>query len=163
MRHIAPTLLAALALAACAAEPVSVVLTPTTPEIADLLTAADLRWEAAGVAPERIIIGEGGAPVRFVPGRPASETRVIGRGHDFAGVRWMELGWLSVENATHEMGHALGIGRPELDVDHIEGPECGDVPDRPTMCPAAGAVITARDLELACSVGRCTGFEPEVD
>jgi hypothetical protein len=163
MRRIAPTLLAALALAACSAEPVSVVLTPTTPEIADLLTAADLRWEATGVAPERIIIGEGGAPVRFVPGRGASETRSFGRGHDFAGVRWMELDVLSLEMATHEMGHALGIGRPELDISHIEGPECGHVPERPTMCPAPGGVITAPDLELACSVGRCTHFEPESD
>lgn len=154
---------AVLALApACMPESVQVVtLTPETPELEQLMRAADARWEAAGVDPDRIQIGPGGAPVRLVPGRaPVAETRTVGRGHVFAGVRWMELYSLDLDVATHEIGHALHIGMPELDIVHIEGAECEGA-DRAMMCAHVGNAIGAHDLELACTVGACTHFSPE--
>jgi len=152
----------ALALTACMPESVQVVvLTPETPELEQLLRAADARWEAAGIDADRIQIGPGGAPVRLVPERaPVAETRTVGRGHVFAGVRWVELYSLDLDVATHELGHALHIGMPELDIVHIDDAECqGD--DRPLMCAHVGHRITADDLELACSVGACSHFTPE--
>jgi hypothetical protein len=152
---------AALALLACSPEPVtSVVLTPTTPELAEVLRLADERWEAAGVSRDRIIIGESGAPVRFVPERaPISETRTTYRASDFMGVRWMELSSLDVDNATHELGHALGIGgfiSHPFDEADCEGS------DRPLMCRIGGSHISEPDLEVACSVGDCAHFDPEI-
>ena len=83
--------LAALALVACETESVeAVVLAPETAELAEVLLAADARWEVAGVAPERIqiaAVGGDGAPVRYVPERaPVSETRTYKRGSAYAGL-----------------------------------------------------------------------------
>ena len=167
-------LLALVLLAGCLPESVeAVVLTPTTPEVEQVLRAADARWEAAGVAPDRIQIAPGGAPVRLVPERcesilPGScvaETRTMGRGHAFAGVRWMELYNLDVDIATHEMGHALGIKfHPDQDTQNYPDgvADCGaDVTSRPLMCSHVGAVISASDLDEACAAGPCERFTPE--
>jgi len=148
---------------------VSVVLTPETPELDALLREADARWEAAGVAAERIVIGPGGAPVRLVPERaPAAETLTRGRGKEFAGVRWMELYNLDIAVAMHELGHALGIKyhHDELvtaaDVENgAEPPPCGEVSTRATMCSHVGNLIRTEDLELACDAGACMHFTPE--
>jgi hypothetical protein len=154
---------AGLALSACLPESAQVVmLTPETPELAELLRAADARWESAGVDPDRIQIGPGGAPVRLVPERaPVAETRTVGRGHVFAGVRWMELYSLDLDVATHELGHALHIGYPELDLMHLPEADCAGE-DRPLMCAHVGKAIGAADLDLACSVGACSHFTPEL-
>jgi hypothetical protein len=172
-RWIAPL---ALALAAgCLPESVDVVvLTPTTPEVEQVLLAADARWEAAGVAPDRIQIAPGGAPVRLVPercgsilpGKCVAETRRVMRGHAFRGVRWMELYDLDVDVAAHEMGHALGI-KFHIDADVESYPDgvadCGsDGAHRPLMCSSAGPAIVASDLDAACSAGACERFTPEL-
>jgi hypothetical protein len=159
IRRLAPL---ALALVACMPESAEVViLTPETPELEALMLAADLRWEAAGVHPDRIQIGPGGAPVRLVPERaPVAETRTVGRGHVFAGVRWVELYSLDLDVATHELGHALHIGMPELDIVHLPEADCAGA-ERPLMCALVGHAISAPDLELACSVGDCLHFTPE--
>lgn len=155
-----------LLLSACGPDAVeTVVLTPESPEIDTLLRAADARWEAAGVAADRLQIGAGGAPVRYVPERAGiSETRVSWRAGEFAGVRWMELDALHVDVATHELGHALGIGHGFVShpVEH-ESPEAcePDAVNRPLMCSHGGAVITEDDLSRACEGGDCTHFEPE--
>lgn len=157
-------LLALLALAACAQEPAeSVTLTPDSPELEAVLRAADARWEAAGVDPDRVIVGEGGSPVRLVPGRaPVAETRTVKRGADFAGVRWVELYSLDVDVATHELGHVLGIEWATPESKHLGGPACdAGQHERPTMCAVVGGTITAADLDLACAVGDCTHFSPE--
>lgn len=167
MRALA-ALLTLTALAACAPESVEVVvLTPETPELAALLHAADQRWEAAGVAPERIQIGPGGAPVRLVPERaPVAVTRTRGQGSAYRGVRWMELYSLDVDVATHEVGHALGIdavGFVRHSLDERDG--CTAATMRPIMCShsAPGVdVITSADLELACAAGDCAHFSPEL-
>ena len=101
----------ALAALGCAAEaPVSVTLTPESEAVGEALRAADARWEAAGVAADRIVVaavGSEGTPVRLVPARAgSSETRVSYRGGDFAGVKWIELDSLNLNMVTHEMGHA---------------------------------------------------------
>lgn len=142
----------------------SVVLTPETPEVEAVLRAADQRWEAAGVAPERIQIGPGGAPVRLVPERaPAAETRTIGRGSEYVGVRWMELYSLDEAVALHELGHVLGINAIGFVRHPFEGSECDvDPSDRPLMCAHVGNRISDQDLELACSAGDCTQFAPEL-
>lgn len=166
-------LLVACGLAACLPESVeTVVLTPTSPEIEAVLLAADARWEAAGVAPERIQVREGGSPVRLVPercnpetGRCIAETRTVGRGTAFGGVRWMELYNLDVGIATHEMGHALGIkyhpdGDPVAEPEGVEA--CApDAPGRPLMCSHVGAAIVSWDVSEACAAGACEHFTPE--
>lgn len=161
MRALAVAL---LALAACAPEAVeSVTLTPTSPEIEDVLRAADARWEAAGVDPDRIVIAEGGAPVRYTPEHaPVSETRIVKRGFSFAGVRFVDLAALDVDVATHELGHALGVDWATPESHHLVGAEC-DLPalERPTLCASAGSVITAEDLAAVCAVGACRWFTPE--
>jgi hypothetical protein len=148
----------AVSMVACMPEQVeTVTLTPETPEIAEVLRAADARWEAAGVAADRIVIGSGGAPVRLVPDRYGHETRVVGQGGTYTGVRWIELLDLHVGAVTHELGHVLGINVVALDAEHIDGSECDvDAPNRPIMCEVIGEKITA------CSVGDCTAFLPEV-
>lgn len=156
-------LLSILAAVACLPESVhSVTLTPTSPEVETVLLAADARWEAAGVAADRIVIGPGGSPVSYVPERaPVSETRVIGRGSAYAGVRWIELADLTIDTAVHEMGHALGINVVALDgEDHVRGGGC-EGNTRAVMCAHVGNAITVDDLDLACSVGACSHFTPE--
>jgi len=160
-------LLLALCLSACLPESVEVVvLTPESPEIEFLLRAADERWEKAGVAPERIQIGPGGARVRYVPERAGiSETRVTWSAGVFRGVKWMELDVLNVDVATHELGHALGIGRGLVShpIEHEQPEACEpDATNRPLMCSRGGVGITERDLTLACDIGDCTHFTPEV-
>lgn len=161
MKHIA-ALLSVLSLCACANEPTdSVTLSPATAEIAQALRAADARWEAAGVDPDRIVIAPvgsaEGAPVRLVPERgPASETHVVFRGTAFAGVRWIELTSLDVHLVTHELGHALGANDSE------DADACGlDVTERPTMCSHVGRKLTAEDLDGVCEAGSCSAFQPE--
>jgi hypothetical protein len=168
MRWIAALVLAA---AGCLPESVeTVVLTPTSPEIEQVLLAADARWEAAGVDPDRIQIGQGGAPVRLVPERCSgtvctAETRTHKQGTAFRGVRWMELYSLDVGLAAHEIGHALGIdSHPDQDPEvHPEGVEaCApDAEGRPLMCSHVGAKLTESDLGDACAVGECPRFTPE--
>jgi hypothetical protein len=164
----------ALTLLACGPEAVeTVVLSPDTVELEAVLREADARWEAAGVAADRIVIGPGGAPVRVVPQeelRVSSKskdvavavTRVTGAAGTYVGVRWMELSSLDLNAATHEMGHALGVNVVVLDMPHLDGPECdADAAHRPLMCEAVGDVITAQDLDMACSSTDCTHFTPE--
>jgi hypothetical protein len=141
----------------------SVTLTPETPALEAVLREADRRWEAAGVAPERIVIGPGGAPVRLVPERaPTAETRTRGRGGVYVGIRWMELHNLDVSMAMHEMGHAIGIGAASVVGHPIDDAEClPDAPSRPLMCPVGGTLITEIDLTLACEVAECVHFAPE--
>ena len=170
-RWIAPLVLAATGLAGCLPESVDVVvLSPTTPEIEAALRAADARWEAAGVAPSRIQIGPGGAPVRLVPERLAlaggagvSETRTTKRGSAFAGVRWIELASLEPGIVLHELGHALDI-EFHPDAEDAEGVEaCAqDVAHRPLMCAHAGSAIGEGDLAAACAAGDCSHFTPEL-
>lgn len=165
------TRLAALAIlaAACAPAPVeSVTLTPTgdrAGEIAAALRAADARWEAAGVAPERILIGGGGAPVRFAPTPEgyAGVTHLLFRDRVFAGVDSIDLSSADVDVVAHELGHALGIGWPMLDDDHAPEEVCAHAPEphRPVMCGRGGVAITAADLDMACGAGTCDHFSPE--
>lgn len=174
--------LIAIALSACAPEPIeTVVLSPESPEVAEALRLADARWEAAGIAADRIVIEPGGSPVRLVerehlhdvPAEATDVTRSIGRGGTYVGVRYMELTSLDLDRVTHEMGHAIGINVVALDVaSHVDGPEtdeeqaklcAADAPNRPLMCRAAGTVITTVDLGLACSVTDCVHFKPEHD
>lgn len=161
----------ALALAACAPESVtSVTLSPTSPEIEAALRAADARWEAAGVDPDRIVIALGGAPVTVVPercagGKCVSETRTHMQAFAFRGVRWIELANLDSAAVAHEVGHALGIefhpdGDPAADPEGVELCAPGAA-DRPLMCSHAGAQITALDVSDACAAGPCVGFRPE--
>lgn len=168
-----PILLAVLALAAAACAPeaaTSVTLAPTSAELADVLRAADARWEAAGVHPDRIQIGpvgsSEGAPVRLVPERaPVAETRTYKRGSEYAGVRWVELYSLDVDVATHELGHVLGIEWATEMSRHLDGAECDSThahTDRAMMCTHVGGAITAADLALACDVGECVTFSPEL-
>lgn len=164
-------LLALAPLAACLPESVeTVTLTPTSPEIEAVLREADARWEAAGVGADRIQIGPGGAPVRLVPERCGSvlpgacvaETRTIGKGTAFAGVRWMELYNLDVGAAAHEMGHAMGIKWHPEDIDAQTAAACAvDAPNRPLMCAHMGASIGEWDVTEACVAGPCEGFSPE--
>jgi hypothetical protein len=173
-----PRWIAALALAlatGCLPESVEVVvLTPESPEVEAVLRAADARWEAAGVAPDRIQIAAGGAPVRLVPercgsviiGKCVAETRRVMRGRAYAGVRFMELYSLDVDVAAHEMGHALGI-HFHIDQDaelHPDGiADCApDAAHRPLMCSSNGPSIAAVDLGEACAAGACEGFTPEL-
>lgn len=162
---------ALLALSACLPESTdSVALSPTTVELEALLLAADARWEAAGVEADRIIIApvgsSDGAPVRLVPERaPTSQTVQMGQGHAFVGVRWMELDRLDLDVATHELGHALGIGGPGHYIQHLDGAEpeaCArPVAERPVMCAYVGAVLDEASLGLACDTGACTEYAPE--
>lgn len=162
-----------LSLVACLPESVkSVTLTPESPEMEAVLRAADARWEAAGVDPDRIKIGPGGAPVRLVTERCGgisedlciAETRTHMQGTAFRGVRWMELYSLDVDLATHEMGHALGIEFHLDDETHDGDPACNpDLPVRPTMCSHVGNVIASADLDRACSSGECEHFTPEAN
>lgn len=167
-RWIAPLLLAALGLPGCLPESVDVVvLTPDTPEIEQALRAADARWEAAGVAPGRIQIREGGAPVRLVPERGnTSQTNTVGHGHAFSGVRSMDLNSLDPAMVLHEMGHALGIkfhpdGDPVADPAGVEVCAPGAA-GRPLMCSHIGRAIAADDLAEACAAGDCSHFTPEL-
>jgi hypothetical protein len=165
--RIAPVL---LALAACAPEgPVSVVLTPETPELAAVLVEADRRWEAAGVAPERIVLGLHGAPVRVMDLGSMDEGVVTGTTvafrseRRFGGVRRMGLASLDIANAVHELGHALGIGVGFVTHPFESDPACAsDAPSRPIMCEVGGDTITELDLTEACSIGACVGFAPEL-
>lgn len=168
--HVAAVTLAVASLVlvltlGCDEAPLSIVLTPQTSELDELLREADRRWEAAGVAPYRIVIGPGGAPVRFVPERaPIAETRTAGRAGKFTAVRWMELyDFNNMAVAMHEMGHALGIGAASVVAHPLDKEECEpDAANRPLMCPVVGGtLITTRDLELACDAGACTHFAPE--
>lgn len=146
----------------------SVTLTPTSSEVEAALLAADARWEAAGVAPDRIVIGPGGAPVRHAPERETSVTMTLG--HDpafgdevFTGVEWIELNSLSLDMVTHELGHALGVAEARFDETHVTGAECAaDAPTRPVMCLHVGSAITEADLDLACEAGDCLYFNPEL-
>lgn len=164
MRHLPA--LALVSLAACLPESVeSVTLSPATPELAVLLAEADARWEAAGVHPDRVIVAPvgsaEGAPVTLNPElAPASITRVTGRGSAFAGVQFMRLSSLRLDDATHEVGHALGLYRGG---GHVDGPECAkDALARPVMCAYVhNSVLTGADLDLACEAGACVGYSPE--
>jgi hypothetical protein len=166
-RWIAPLALLALA-SACQPESVKVVvLTPSTPEIAEALRAADARWEAAGVDPDRIQIGPGGAPVRLVPERGnTSQTNTVGHGHAFSGVTSMDLNCLDAGMVLHEVGHALGI-KYHRDADAAADPAgveaCApDAANRPLMCSHVGHEISADDLAEACAAGACDQFSPEL-
>lgn len=161
-------------LAACAPTPVeSVTLTPTgehAEAIAGALREADARWERAGVAPDRIQIGDDGAPVTLVDSLPQinhehvvlGETRTRGRGSAFMGVRWMHLASLDSYVVTHEMGHALGIYAIGFTRHHDAEGDC-EAPEEtsPVMCAVGGGAITELDLSIACEVGDCTHFNPE--
>lgn len=172
-RWIAPLALLALAAVGCKSESVTIVLSPTTPELEQVLRAADARWEAAGVDPDRIQIAPGGAPVRLVPERCGSilpgacvaETRTTFAGEGLAGVRWMELYSLDVGVATHEMGHALGIQfHPDQDLETYPDGAAVCAPGaahRPLMCSHVGVTIAASDLDEACAAGACEHFTPE--
>lgn len=159
----------ALTLSACAPEAVRVTLTPATAEIEAVLLEADARWEKAGVAADRITIGEGGAPVTVKDLGWAEEGPVLGvtvgrkRGREFIGVRRMELAALDLPEVIHEMGHALGIAVGRVHPFEETG-ECDpEITERPNMCAIdAGALITEKDLTEACAVGACTHFTPEV-
>lgn len=164
-RWIAPLALAALGLVGCLPENVeTVVLTPTSPEIEQALRAADARWEAAGVDPDRIQIGPGGAPVTLVPERGiASETRVTYAAEAFRGVKWIELNSIDPNMVTHEMGHALGIQFHPDDPGELGAEECAQGAEgRPLMCSHVGARIGAEDLGEACAAGACPHFTPEL-
>ena len=153
-------LLAALALG-CLPNPThSVTLTPATPEVETALLAADARWEAAGVDPNRIIIGPGGAPVTFDPTMgPAAITTQIYEADVFVGVRRIELNMLTADVVAHEMGHAMGA----LDAENMQdtGPCVRDAATRPVMCEHTGNAIVADDLAQVCSDGGCGAFKPE--
>jgi hypothetical protein len=140
--RILPLVFALTALACGGPQAVeSVTLTPETPALEAVLREADRRWEAAGVAPERIVIGPGGV---------------------YVGIRWMELHNLDVSMAMHEMGHAIGIGAASVVGHPIDDAEClPDAPSRPLMCPVGGTLITEIDLTLACEVAECVHFAPE--
>ena len=159
---LAALALAALALTACGQDEVQVVLTPATPELAVLLLEADARWEAAGVGADRIIIGEGGAPVTLSD-EQNSYTQIDTAFGEMVGINWMRLGRLDPDHALHEMGHALGINDDAQEVNHLHGPECDATP-RPVMCAKESRfIITEADLDLACNVGSCAAYEPEAE
>ncbi len=140
------------------------------PGLADVLRAADARWEAAGVDPARIVIGPGGSPVTLVAdlgtvakGRVLGVTATTGRSGELEAVRSMRLADMSLDNVTHEMGHALGIGAASFVSHPVAGEQCAaGAADRPVMCEVEGHTITAADLTEACAVGACVGFSPEL-
>lgn len=158
----------ALALPGCASDELSVVLTPDTPEIAAVLHEADARWEQAGVAPGRIVISEGGAPVRVAllghtdDGPIHGVTGARKRGAEYTGVSAIDLATLDLPAVIHEMGHALGIavGFGPHPLENTGACDL-DAPNRPVMCAVIGSVITELDLAEACSAGECTHFTPE--
>jgi hypothetical protein len=173
MRPLVPALLCLAALASgCSAPDVSVVLTPTTPELATVLVEADRRWEAAGVAPDRIVLGLHGAPVRVAEELGhvhdgASEVlgKTVGYRSErrFGGVRRMDLASLDLANVVHELGHALGIGVGFVSHPFDSDPACAlDAPSRPVMCEVGGDTITELDLTEACDIGACVAFNPEL-
>lgn len=164
------TLLALAALLAACGEPYpsTIYLAPEDATLAALAVAADKRWEAAGAAPERVVVVPRGTP-GAVPLRwqPTSSIRRVCRVPDnyypeaavggcveYNSDEIPKRVWLAVDASQgcmdHEMGHLLGV------VDHIS---------------AAGALmredsgswqITEADLEAVCSAGDCTGWTPEV-
>lgn len=165
----------AVCLSGCASDELSVVLTPTTPEIATVLVEADARWEAAGVAPDRIVIGLHGAPVRVADLGSVEAGTVMGRtvvrkrqDSPSIRVRSMDLAGLTLPEVMHEMGHALGaaVGFNAHPGEHAEGEfpgACAEgVMPRPIMCAVgAGALITETDLTMVCEAGACMHFTPE--
>ncbi len=154
---------------ACGQESLSVVLTAESPEVETVLREADARWEAAGVDPDRIIIGPGGAPVTVTYiGETGDgniilgETNTVGRGGEYTRTKWMKLSSLDLAGAMHEMGHALGIGAASVVSHPIDGSDCeGGFDVRPLMCPHIGNHITEKDLTAACEAGPCKDFIPE--
>lgn len=145
------------------------VLSPASSDIEAVLVEADARWEAAGVDPERVVIGPGGAPVTLEyigetsEGPIYGETITVGKAGKFTRVKSMRLANLNVENVMHEIGHALGIGAASVVSHPISGPEC-ETENRPLMCPVGrGPKITETDLSTACDKGVCVGFSPEID
>jgi hypothetical protein len=161
----------ALALSACAPEgPVSVTLTPATAEIEAILLEADARWEKAGVDADRIVIGDGGAPVNVKElgsvkqGHIGGLTVAYRSNRKFGGVRSMTLDALNLVVVMHEMGHAMGVGVGFVTHPFEDTGDCDpEVTDRHNMCAInSGALITEKDLSEVCSVGICTHFTPEV-
>jgi hypothetical protein len=145
-------------LAATTATP-SIVLSPGDWALHDLLVAADEAWEAAGVAPDRIVVTD---PDATGSSRWLADTLAVGEacdapGHNldacstYPGLSIVVAATLDDTRASvavlHEMGHLLH-GLP--DNSHLDGcPEKG--PGDSVMCPGAAPTptLTERDAAFA--------------
>lgn len=140
------------------------------PQLRTLFEAADARWEAAGVDPERIVISEtGGLPVRWMTRADSLRTdrcnslgdkttlargcvvykKVLGEVPTRVWIASDQEPEILEHSVIHEMGHLLGV--------------VGHLPSGHLMAIDPGQPrITEEDLAEVCAYGECELFQPEI-